>query len=189
MSAPPAPSPKRILRVHSAQVNVVRFSPLDLEGKVNQRLYSGDADGRVVVTSTSTNRTLASWGAHSAGVLSIEEWDQFLMTYGGFFISCACLPRRAHASHRHGRDNKLHFWERVVAGPSLTEAVSPLEDVAPPTLKFSMDVNALNFCPLSLMRQRESSLALIALPNLVDGALVSDPVPTSLILCLISTER
>ena len=82
MAPPPAPCPKRIIRAHTAQINVLEFSPRDLEGEVNERLYSGDGDGRVVITSTTTHRTLASWRAHQAGILSIEEWNDSIITYG-----------------------------------------------------------------------------------------------------------
>ena len=45
-----------------------------------------------------------------------------------------------------------------------------------PTLNFSMDVNALNYCRFSLLplpKSAQSGEALIALPNLVESSLVS----------------
>ena len=75
MSAgPTAPVPSHILRVHGHLINTVWFS-LD-----NERLYSGDASGQVVITSTRTVRSIASWKAHANALLGIEELDEVLIT-------------------------------------------------------------------------------------------------------------
>jgi hypothetical protein len=50
-----------------------------------------------------------------------------------------------------------------------------LPSLPTPTLRYSMDVNALNYCRFSLLRLCEGSeeaKALIALPNLVDSSVV-----------------
>lgn len=90
---------------------------------------------------------------------------------------------------RHARDNKLYVWTRVVELPAstrlgggsaaaVTEPSTSQGDDDPtfpfrPTLCFSMDVNALNFCRFSLCEPRgEQGDALIALPNLVDSEVV-----------------
>ena len=78
---------------------------------------------------------------------------------------------------RHGRDNKLHVWDKLVIGPEVADAAA-LPDLPVPTLRYSMDVNALNFCRFSLMRlpefhAAETKIALIALPNLVESSYVS----------------
>ena len=76
---------------------------------------------------------------------------------------------------RHGRDNKLHVWARVLLPPTLNDsALTP--ELPIPELKYSMDVNALNFCRFSLFRgplEGEKPTALIALPNLIESSLVS----------------
>jgi len=41
-----------------------------------------------------------------------------------------------------------------------------------PNLKFSMDVNALNFCRFSLFKGPPDEYCLVAVPNLVDSAFV-----------------
>jgi ASTRA-associated protein 1 len=83
---------------------------------------------------------------------------------------------------RHGRDNKLHVWTRIqepLASASIRLGGSAaLPGLPIPTLCYSMDVNALNYCRFSLLLQpasaqfSESNEALIALPNLVESSLV-----------------
>ncbi|KAG9008457.1 ASTRA complex subunit [Tulasnella sp. 427] len=152
---PPPPPPIRILRSHAAQINAVTFSPLDPEGKTNERLYTGDGDGLVVITSTSTFRALASWKAHDNGILEVKEWEDSVIT--------------------HGRDNKIHVWERVVAPLAVADMAGPELGVTGPSLRYSLDVNALNFCRFSLLPEPPGTggrRALIAIPNLVDSSLV-----------------
>lgn len=74
-SHPPPPSPAHILRTHSAAVRVLAFSD------DNERLYSGDAEGTVVVTNTRSLRPLAVWKAHTDGLLGIQEWEGQIITY------------------------------------------------------------------------------------------------------------
>ncbi|KAG8877342.1 ASTRA complex subunit [Tulasnella sp. 331] len=151
---PPPPSPIRLLRSHSAQVNVICFSSAE-EGDTpsNERLYTGDADGLVVVTSTRSFRALASWKAHNEGVLGIEEWQSSVLT--------------------HGRDNKIHAWTRISTMSHLTETASQ-KDLVVPELLYSLDVNALNFCRFSLLPMAGTAKgeALLAVPNLIESSLV-----------------
>lgn len=74
MSAPPPPSPHHLLRTHTAAINVVYFSD------DNERLYSADASGHVVVTSTRILRPLASWKAHTDSLLGVEELETYVIT-------------------------------------------------------------------------------------------------------------
>ncbi|KAG9039927.1 ASTRA complex subunit [Tulasnella sp. JGI-2019a] len=147
---PPPPSPIRLLRSHSAQVNVIHFSPTDDEA--NERLYTGDSDGLVVVTSTRSFRALASWQAHTKGILGIEEWKSSILT--------------------HGRDNKIHVWARVIALGRLAETAAQ-QDLAIPECLYSLDVNALNFCRFSLLPASIAETeAYLAVPNLIESSLV-----------------
>ena len=66
--------PSHLLRTHLAPINAVHFSG------DNERLYSADADGHVVVTSTRSLRPIAQWKAHDDGILGIEEWDGKIVT-------------------------------------------------------------------------------------------------------------
>ena len=70
----PAPSPIHLLRLHSCAVSTL-FISTD-----NERLYSGDGEGQVVITSTRSLRPLASWKAHSDALLGVEEWGSQIMT-------------------------------------------------------------------------------------------------------------
>ncbi|KIM84143.1 hypothetical protein PILCRDRAFT_818460 [Piloderma croceum F 1598] len=154
-SAPLPPSPSHILRSHSAQLSALSISD------DNERLYSGDVSGLVVITSTRSLRAIASWKAHTNGLLGVEEWINGIIT--------------------HGRDNKLHVWTRIqepLASASIRIGGSAaLPGLPMPTLCYSMDVNALNYCRFSLLLQpasaqfSESNEALIALPNLIESSL------------------
>lgn len=70
MAAPPPPVPKHFIRSHISQVNVIYFSD------DNERIYSGDAGGTVVITSTRSLRAIATWKAHTDGLLGIQEWEE-----------------------------------------------------------------------------------------------------------------
>ncbi|TDL25682.1 WD-40 repeat-containing protein [Rickenella mellea] len=149
-SKPPPPVPAHILRTHSSPVNTISFS------EDNERLYSGDLSGTVIVTSTRNLRSLSKWKAHADGLLGVEEWGNSIIT--------------------HGRDNKLHVWERVVENVSVGDSAT-VTGLSIPSLRYSMDVNALNFCRFSLLPRPSldvtvAQTAQVALPNLVDSSLV-----------------
>ncbi|KAF9514936.1 hypothetical protein BS47DRAFT_1376400 [Hydnum rufescens UP504] len=145
----PPPSPFHIGRSHSTQVNALHFS------RDNERLYSGDGGGLIACTLTRTFRAIAVWAAHNDTILTINELDGNIIT--------------------HARDNKLHVWSPISRLATITEtAASSSQSI--PSLLYSMDVNALNFCRFSLLPlppplRRESMDALIAVPNLVNSAL------------------
>ncbi|KDQ57356.1 hypothetical protein JAAARDRAFT_293291 [Jaapia argillacea MUCL 33604] len=144
-----APSPSHLLRTHTAHVNTLWFSD------DNERLYSGDAAGLVVITSTRTFRPLAAWNAHTDGLLGVQElWD--------------CIIT-------HGRDNKLHVWERLQEPTTSLGGSAAVPGLTVPSLRYSMDVNALNYCRFSLHvkchTEPHERSALLALPNLVEFSL------------------
>ncbi|KAJ3995642.1 WD-40 repeat-containing protein [Lentinula boryana] len=168
MSNVKAPAPIHLLRSHTSSIAVVFIS------RDNERVYSGDASGHAVSTSTRTLRAIASWKAHEDGFLGIEEWENTIIT--------------------HGRDNKLHVWKRPDE-TSITSGIgssAALPGLSTPVLWFSMDVNALNYCRFSLLpasfmgstslpeslpsastSKVDSSsecTALIALPNLIESS-------------------
>lgn len=145
----PAPSPIHLLRSHSSAVSTL-FISTD-----NERIYSGDSTGQAVVTSTRSLRPLTSWKAHTDSLLGIEEWGSQIIT--------------------HGRDNKLHVWARPEESASIRQGHATLSDLSTPTKCYSMDVNALNYCRFSLLVIAEASTqeGLLAVPNLVESALIS----------------
>ncbi|KAF4597337.1 ASTRA complex subunit [Pleurotus pulmonarius] len=180
MSEPP-PVPEHLLRSHSNSVTAVHIS------EDNERLYSGDSSGLVIITSTRTLRALAKWMAHTDSLLGIEEWGERVITSAS--IPLKRIP--------HGRDHKLHVWKTLedvpatskIGGSAVTHEAQAL------TLCYSMDVNALNYCRFSLLGLRKAfdtgallpgreqdhseaerssehrSQCLIALPNLVESSL------------------
>ena len=66
---PPA-QPSYILRGHTSQIHSVRFV------RNNTRLFTGDADGWVVLWRVETKRALAVWKAHDAAILGTAEWGR-----------------------------------------------------------------------------------------------------------------
>ncbi|KIK95219.1 hypothetical protein PAXRUDRAFT_827218 [Paxillus rubicundulus Ve08.2h10] len=149
MAAPPSPSPLHILRIHQQPVSAVFIS------SDNERIYSGDAKGRVVITSTRSLRAIANWAAHTEGLLGIEESRTLVIT--------------------HGRDNKIHVWYRPTESVSIRQGgAASLMDLSVPVLWYSLDVNAMNYCRFSLLPSSNidsEGTALIAIPNLVESAL------------------
>lgn len=73
-SPPPPPTPTHILRSHTSPISALCIS------SNNERIYTGDASGTIVVTSTLTLRPIARWGAHKAGILGVEEWGRVIVT-------------------------------------------------------------------------------------------------------------
>ncbi|KAK7683445.1 hypothetical protein QCA50_013277 [Cerrena zonata] len=144
-----SPNPIHLLRPHSSRINALWFS------EDNERLYSGDTSGMVIITSTRTLRSIASWKAHDEGILGIQEWDDSVLT--------------------HGRDNKLHVWTLLRETAAHVRDAASQPGLPTPSLRYSMDVNALNYCRFSLMPlptlQNEERSALIALPNLIESSL------------------
>ncbi|KAH9064031.1 WD40 repeat-like protein [Lactarius vividus] len=144
--APIAPPPLHTIRSHNSAVSTLFVS------NDNERIYSGDVSGLVVITSTRSIRPLASWKAHTDGLLGVEEWGERQVI-------------------THGRDNKLHVWRQPAHAPSTVgggSASSP--GMLELELSYSLDVNALNFCRFSLQPLYDGS-ALVAVPNLVESSL------------------
>lgn len=69
-----SPTPIHLIRSHTSAVSSVSIS------QDNERIYSGDSAGLVVITSTRSLRSLASWNAHTDNVLGVEEWEDQLIT-------------------------------------------------------------------------------------------------------------
>ncbi|KAJ7158839.1 WD40-repeat-containing domain protein [Mycena filopes] len=146
MSSPTPAAPTHLLRSHASDLSALFFSD------DNERLYSGDASGRVVVTSTRSLRAIVSWLAHTDSILGVQEWGSRIVT--------------------HSRDHKLHVWTRVEDLPASARVggSAALPDLPTPTLCCSLDVNALNYCRFSLLPSSSPDEALIALPNLIESS-------------------
>ncbi|TFK27190.1 WD-40 repeat-containing protein [Coprinopsis marcescibilis] len=153
MSRPPPPAPVHLLRGHTAAITALSISD------DNERVYSGDASGNVIISSTRTLRAISSWNPHTDSILGVEEFGSNIVT-----------------------DHKLHVWTRIEDLPSEQRVggSATMSAVSTPTLSYSMDVNALNYCRLSLLALPDiseetatssgSQRELIALPNLVDSS-------------------
>ena len=69
-----APPPLHIIRSHTSAISSLFISD------DNERIYSGDISGLAVITSTRSLRPLASWKAHTDGLLGLEEWVNQVIT-------------------------------------------------------------------------------------------------------------
>jgi hypothetical protein len=69
-----APPPLHIIRSHTSAISALFIS------SDNERIYSGDISGLAVITSTRSFRPLASWKAHTDGLLGLEEWGKQVIT-------------------------------------------------------------------------------------------------------------
>ena len=78
---PLPPSPLHLLRSHSSPLTAVTFSD------DNERIYSADSSGKVVVTSSRTLRAITIWNAHKESILGVEEWDDLIITSGSFYFN------------------------------------------------------------------------------------------------------
>ena len=83
-------------------------------------------------------------------------------------------------AYRHARDNKFHVWQRIEDTPFSARlgGSAALPSLPVPSLCYSIDVNALNFCRFSLLKleSEKEPKALIAIPNLVDSSTVCIPI-------------
>ncbi|KAI6108321.1 WD40-repeat-containing domain protein [Pisolithus sp. B1] len=149
MSLIEAPStPLHVLRTHKDPVNALFCS------RDNERIYSGDAKGRIVISSTRSLRPIADWLAHTDAILGVEELGENQII-------------------THGRDNKIHVWERPEQSVAIRQVgAATLTESSAPTLCYSMDVNALNYCRFSLLplSSSDETNALLAVPNLVESS-------------------
>ncbi|BGP34618.1 Astra associated protein 1 Asa1 [Rhodotorula toruloides] len=163
-SSPPVPS--YILRGHAASISCVRFS------RCASSIFTGDTDGFVALWELRSFRPRFFWKAHEQGVLSVEEHGDGVLTQG--------------------RDNLVHFFRlSTPSGQSGTSTsldhgaatAVPSPSSPSPSIKpvWSIDINAMNFCRMSVMRfgdrmgkgkEREVEVdpvpeeALMAVPNL-----------------------
>ena len=101
--------------------------------------------------------------------------------------------------HRHGRDNKIIFWQLAAKDESLLDKILPIDDPhlrrAQPWILHMLPVNAMNFCSFAICKDeiQESAAAevvkqqnndpehhpvLIAIPNTLDSDGVSHTLPS-----------
>ncbi|KAF3909853.1 hypothetical protein ABW21_db0205236 [Orbilia brochopaga] len=123
-----AQQPVYVMRGHAAPIHALHFY------RSNSRLVSADADGWAVVWNLATRRPVAVWRAHNGAVLGVSDWDD-----------CSIVT--------HGRDNKIYVWQLRPgdeAGLDTELPAASQSDRRHPWLLHSLEVNALNFCALSM---------------------------------------
>ncbi|GAB7362660.1 hypothetical protein MBLNU230_g2969t1 [Neophaeotheca triangularis] len=175
---PPA-QPTYTLRGHTAQLHSLHFySPPSLPSSPPSSsrvlLFSGDADGWVVVWDLVTRRAVLVWRPHRGGVLGVGVWARRDEGSGsgeredadegsGRGIGDGWGLRVV----THGRDNTLKVWELPASVTTSTTASNtdldnqgfsttlPTEDDTTepktPWLLHSLTVNALNFCSFAMI--------------------------------------
>lgn len=68
------PSPVHILRLHRQPVTAIFIS------EDNERIFTSDSSGRVIVTSARSMRAISDWQAHTNSILGIEEIENIIIT-------------------------------------------------------------------------------------------------------------
>lgn len=153
------PSPFFLLRGHASEVQCLEFSQESLsDSLLSNAIISGDADGFIIIWSTKTFRPLAIWKAHDAALLTVKIKEATIYT--------------------HGRDNKIHLWDIVNWDNLSKELPIAIDEIRAkvnhrpkPFMICTLDVNALNFCQMSICSTHESGLSkketLVAVPGLI----------------------
>ena len=119
--------PNFIYRQHQHSISSLAFSPC-------MTLFaSGDIEGNVKVYSLESDRPIISWRPHTAGILSLE----FIRIKNEDLCASEC-PDDPLVLISHGRDMNIYFWRLDLHGND-------------PKLLYSLPVNSLNFCKLSLL--------------------------------------
>ncbi|PWN36993.1 WD40 repeat-like protein [Meira miltonrushii] len=156
-------APLWILRHHSpSPIHALRLVQLKHhdEGKSAAFILAGDSQGRVSFSSLNDVRPRYFWKAHEKGVLGVDiiELDGKL----------AILSQ--------GRDNKLHAHQIQLSNiTSLAVLPSRIQDdLTVPDLIWSLDVNALNYCPMSVLHTPQSRQTgpLVAIPHTLDSGFI-----------------
>jgi WD40 repeat protein len=128
---------------------------------------SGDIEGNVKIYSLSTDRPLVSWSPHTSGILSLEFVR--IKNDASDLLCASDCPEDPLFLITHGRDNEATFWRLDLSGDS------------DPTPLYSLPVNSLNFCKLSLSiclylqlnnTPDESKHIIIAVPNTIDPSFI-----------------
>jgi ASTRA-associated protein 1 len=149
---PDLPDPHHILRTHTHPLSHLYFS------SNNTLLYSCDQEGYLSVTDLKTRRPLVTFKAHENGCLGLGEWNGRLISY---------IPQSNLKIGRHGRDDKLHVYEKLDPTPTVGQRAQ----IAPPKIWETLPTNSLNFCRFDIWRISDEE-ALMVLPNLTDSNLV-----------------
>ncbi|BDD62715.1 ASTRA complex subunit [Monascus purpureus] len=190
------PTPLYILRGHVSPIHALHFF------NSNLRLVSADADGWIIVWDMVSKRAVAVWKAHDGGVLEVK----------GFHVSYPGSGSMTEV-YTHGRDHKLRLWRFSARDEEILDKTLPVDQTerpqseagtrSQPWLLHSLAVNALNFCPFSIVflnsnktqaETEEEAEAprpvLIAVPNALNsGAVDIFHLPHEKRVCTIPAAR
>ncbi|KAJ3281484.1 ASTRA complex subunit [Borealophlyctis nickersoniae] len=147
----PPPDPTFILRGHTADVNCLEFT--------KNLLVSGDVEGDAIVWDLVSFRPLYRWRPHAASVLALRVVAMSELGCGEEEGDLGIVS--------HGRDDMIRIW-------NLTTLLAS-SDAGRPDPVFSLPVNSLNFCGMSIIAGRggtDMASGLLATCNLSQSELI-----------------
>lgn len=155
-------APLWILRHHSpSPIHAIRLFRFQKDDRVEKRLtfiLAGDSQGRISLTNLRDLRPRYFWKAHSKNILGLDliKFDD----EKGFVILSQ------------GRDNKLLAHQiQISQSNSLAVLPSRIQDDLPiPKQVWSLDVNSLNYCSMSVISSQNRTL--VALPHTLDSGYI-----------------
>ncbi|KAK3812940.1 MAG: WD40-repeat-containing domain protein [Benniella sp.] len=163
-SAPPPPSPSFILRGHEATVTALEFFAS------NTFLVSGDESGWVCIWDIWKRRQVYKWHGHPSGpILALKPIPYKMHPPEPRGKLCASSIRQLGENQEqeqeqeqvyiasHGRDNEIHVWDvntilqrsLRLSGRARTHGAAMDQERLTPV--FSLPVNAMNFCGMSIL--------------------------------------
>ncbi|CAO3575197.1 unnamed protein product [Mortierella alpina] len=196
--APPAPS--FILRGHEAPIHAIHFFAS------NMFLVSGDEAGWIVVWDLWKRRQILKWHGHPTGsVLALQSIPIRSKVQPSQQQPPETVRKSSSCSRHqqdqalsvyiisHGRDNHIHVWDiNAVLQQSLARrsGMASQQGVGhEAVLVFSLPVNAVNFCKMSvlaidgasetLQEKQESSLGVLSLAHTHSHIYIAVPSPTT----------
>ncbi|KAF9957209.1 ASTRA complex subunit [Modicella reniformis] len=153
---PPPPTPSFIFRGHDASIQALEFFAS------NTFLVSGDQEGWICVWDIWKRRQVYKWQGHpSSSILAFKviPFYKALSSSGDLGVShrkLGALEKQVYIVS-HGRDNEIHVWDintilqkslRLVDSTAIGGMTVGKDDL---TLVYSLPVNALNFCKMSIL--------------------------------------
>ncbi|KAG0233439.1 WD40-repeat-containing domain protein [Mortierella sp. GBAus27b] len=150
--APPPPTPSFILRGHDAPIHALAFFAS------NTFLVSGDEAGWIFVWDIWKRRQVHKWQGHPSGSILALKTVSFRKPSSGPSSGRPSLKEQKQVYIvSHGRDNEIRVWDiNTILERSLgiTDNAMPhgkALDKEALTPLFSLPVNALNFCRMSIL--------------------------------------
>ncbi|KAG0216227.1 ASTRA complex subunit [Mortierella sp. NVP41] len=158
---PPPPTPSFIFRGHDAPIHSLEFF------SSNTFLVTGDEAGWICVWDIWKRRPVCKWHGHKTGsVLALKAIPIHRDHSTPASDTGATEKRRTRLTSRrieaaaqdrvyivsHGRDNEIHFWDiNSVLQESVRRSSMAIVILSDKEPIFSLPVNALNFCKLSIL--------------------------------------